>query len=92
MVDSNDLLGYLKSSPSLVRQNVETFREELHGLNSGKPTILAFGAAAHRLLAEHMSGGDYSRLIKVSLTVASWNQVADWLRRLERLREPGEPA
>jgi hypothetical protein len=49
-----------------VRQNVETFREELHGLNSGKPTILAFGAAAHRLLAEHMSGGDYSRLIKVT--------------------------
>jgi hypothetical protein len=28
----------------------------------------------------------------VSLTVASWNQVAVWLRRLERLGEPGEPA
>ena len=46
MVDSNDLLEHLKASPSLVRQNVEAFREELQSLNSGKPTILAFGAAA----------------------------------------------
>ena len=66
MVDSNDLLEHLKASPSLVRRNVEAFREELQGLNSGKPTILAFGGAAHRLLAEHISGREYSRLIKVT--------------------------
>ncbi len=66
MVDSNDLLEHLKASPSLVRQNVDAFREELQGLNSGKPTILAFGATAHRLLGEHISGREYSRLIKVT--------------------------
>jgi hypothetical protein len=66
MVDSNDLLEHLKAFPSLVRQNINAFREELQGLNSGKPTILAFGSAAHRLLAEHISGRDYSRLIKVT--------------------------
>jgi len=66
MVDSNDLLEHLKASPSLVRQNVEAFREELQSLNSGKPTILAFGAAAHRLLEKHISGREYSGLIKVT--------------------------
>jgi hypothetical protein len=66
MVDSNDLLEHLKAPPSLVRQNVEAFREELQSLNSGKPTILAFGAAAHRLLEKHISGREYSGLIKVT--------------------------
>ena len=65
MVDSNDLLEHLKASPSLVQENVATFREELRDLNSDRPTILAFGAAAHRLLAENISHREYSRSIKL---------------------------
>ena len=66
MVDSRDLLEHLKASPALVRHNVERFLEELQDLNSGKPIILAFGSAAHRLLANHVPAREYLRLVKVT--------------------------
>ena len=66
MVDSRDLVKHLKASPAVIRENVEVFRGELQDLNSGKPLILAFGARAHRLVAEHIPHREYSRLIKVT--------------------------
>ena len=80
MVDSNALLKHLKASPSLVRKNVEAFREELQDLNSGKSTILAFGVAAHRILEDHISSHEYSRLIKLT-------HYSDWRMNKEKYRQ-----
>ncbi len=66
MVKAAALLQSLRAAPSLVHENVGTFLEELADLNSSKPTILAFGAAAHGLVAEHVPANAYSRLIKVT--------------------------
>jgi hypothetical protein len=66
ILDSRALLEHLKATPALIRHNVETFRQEVHDLNSGQPTILAFGHAAHGLLAKHIPASEYARLIKVT--------------------------
>ena len=80
MVDSNALLKHLKASPALVRKNIEAFREELQDLNSGIPTILAFGIAAHRLLEDHISGNEYYRIIKLT-------HYSDWRINKEKYRQ-----
>jgi hypothetical protein len=66
MVKSADLLKHLKSSPSIVRASVAAFREELSDLGAPRPTILAFGLAAHRLIAENISPDEYSSLIPLT--------------------------
>jgi hypothetical protein len=66
MVDSSAVLESVQTSPARLRENVITFLAELADLNSGRPTILAFGAAAHRLLANNIPGGAYSRLVKLT--------------------------
>lgn len=66
MKNSAELLKYLEASPSLVRSNVEAFREELRDLGSEKPTILAFGSAAHTLIAQNISRHEYSKLVRLT--------------------------
>ena len=66
MVDSAELLKHLRAFPSLVRTNVEVFREELRDLGSQKPTILAFGSAAYALIAENISRHEYSNLVRLT--------------------------
>jgi hypothetical protein len=66
MVNSAELLKHLKAFPSLVRTNVEAFREELRDLGSQRPTILAFGSAAHALIAENISRHEYSSLVRLT--------------------------
>ena len=66
LVKSDDLLRYLKERPSLVRANVEVFREELRDLGAKRPTILAFGAAAHALIAQNLSRDEYSSLVRLT--------------------------
>jgi hypothetical protein len=66
MVNSAELLRHLKAFPSLVRTNVEAFREELKDLGSQRPTILAFGSAAHALIAENLSRHEYSSLVRLT--------------------------
>ncbi len=66
MVNSADLLKHLRAFPSLVRTNVEVFREELRDLGSQRPTILAFGSAAHALIAENISRHEYSSLVRLT--------------------------
>jgi hypothetical protein len=48
-VDSASLFRSL--TDALVRQSVSALREELRDLGATQPTIVAFGAAVHRLLA-----------------------------------------
>ncbi len=66
MVNAAELLKHLKAFPSLVHTNVEAFREELRDLGSQRPTILAFGSAAHELIAEHISRHEYSSLVRLT--------------------------
>ena len=66
MVDSKDLLDHLKASPRLIQENAQAFCEELHDLGAEKPTILAFGVAAHRLIAENIPAAEYARLVKLT--------------------------
>jgi hypothetical protein len=66
MVNSTELLKHLKAFPSLICTNVQAFREELKDLGSQKPTILAFGSAAHALIAENISRHEYSRLVRLT--------------------------
>ena len=65
MVNSAELLKHLRAFPSLVRSSVEAFREELRDLGSQRPTILAFGSAAHELIAENISRHEYSSLVQL---------------------------
>jgi hypothetical protein len=66
MVNSTDLLNYLREHPSVIDSNVAIFREELRDLGCVQPTILAFGAAAYRLLGENLLANEYRSLIRVT--------------------------
>lgn len=66
LVKSDDLLKHLKERPSLVRANVEVFREELRDLGGERPTILAFGVAAHTLIAQNIPRDEYSSLVRLT--------------------------
>jgi hypothetical protein len=66
MVNSKDLLKYLKVSPSLIRKNIEAFRGELRDLNFKKPTILVFGVAVYKIILDNIGDNEYSRLIKLT--------------------------
>ncbi len=65
-VASSAALQYLKTNPAVVKESIATFREELADLGSSRPTILAFGAAAHRLIADNVPANAYSRLVKLT--------------------------
>lgn len=65
MVNSTDLLAHLRNRPALIRENADTFREELRDLRSSKPIILAFGNSTYRLIAKNVPASDYSRVIKL---------------------------
>jgi len=66
MLDSRDLLAHLKSHPALFEQNLEHFREELRDLKCSKPTILAFGVEAYKIVWGGLRIDEYSRLIKLT--------------------------
>ena len=79
MVESSKLLEHLKTSPVLVRQNVDTFCEEVLDLDSGKPTVLAFGKAAHSLIEEFVPRHVYQQLIKLT-HYSHWISKEDYRR------------
>jgi hypothetical protein len=66
MVSSAELLRHLRASPSLVRTNIEAFREELRDLGSQRATILTFGSAAHALIVGNVSRDEYWRFIRLT--------------------------
>jgi hypothetical protein len=66
MVSSTDLLEHLRAVPSILATSIEVFREELKDLGSRKPTILAFGSAAFRLVAANIPRQEYSSLVRLT--------------------------
>jgi hypothetical protein len=63
---SEKLLTHLRTHPEVVRDNVRAFRDELADLGHPSPLILAFGVAAHALLAKNLCATDYSFLIRLT--------------------------
>jgi len=66
MVESTSLMHYLKENPSVLDRNVENLLEELEDLQCARPTILAFGTAAHGLVADNVPSKAYSRLVRLT--------------------------
>ncbi len=63
---SGKLLDYLRGHPQVVHTHVNTLREELLDLGHPKPLILAFGRAAHGLLAGNLRAEDFSALVSLT--------------------------
>jgi hypothetical protein len=66
MLDSKDVLKYLKANPSVVKEQIEWFRSELRDLECQTPRILTFGADAYQLLKENLDESDYSALVRLT--------------------------
>jgi len=60
-----ELLEHLRRNPQVVHERLHRLREELLDLGHVKPIILAFGRAAHRLLADNLQPGDFSALVSL---------------------------
>lgn len=65
-VTSGELLGHLRANPEALTTSIGLFQEELQDLGAVRPTILAFGGAAHRLVAENVAVSSYDRLIRLT--------------------------
>jgi len=63
---SGTLLNYLRKNPDVVRDHVKILRAELLDLGYTRPVILAFGGAAHTLLAENLCTYEYSLLVPLT--------------------------
>jgi hypothetical protein len=66
MVESASLIRYLKENPSVVVRSVENLLEEIEDLQCARPIILAFGTAAHELVANNVPSKAYSRLVRLT--------------------------
>ena len=66
IVKSAGLLTYLREHPSVISSQIATFREEVRDLGCTRPTILAFGSAAYKILLEHLSPDEYRNLIRLT--------------------------
>ena len=60
--ESKNVMQYLKSNPSYVLENVESFQQELTDIGAVNPTIIAFGGDAFNILNKHL--GSAFRIIK----------------------------
>jgi len=59
--ESGKVVSYLSSNKSIVRKNVEIFREELKDLGSERPVIFALGDAVYEILKSNL-GEEYEIL------------------------------
>jgi len=65
-VDSKNVIKHLKDNPCTRESSLKTFREEIADLGVTAPTILAFGAIAHKVLFRNLLPSEYTRLIKLT--------------------------
>jgi hypothetical protein len=63
MVESTSVIRRLKQEPKLVVESVERLLAEVSDLQCISPTILAFGAATHQLVANNVPPDKYARLV-----------------------------
>ena len=61
--ESGKVVSYLSSNKSIVRKNVEIFREELKDLGSERPIIMALGNAVYEILKSNL--GEEYEILKV---------------------------
>ena len=66
MLDSRDVLDDIRKRPALVERNIAALREEFFDLDQPKPVVLAFGHAAHALLAQYLDPSAYSVLVRLT--------------------------
>jgi hypothetical protein len=71
-----DLMRHLAANPHIVTESVKLLLEEFEDLNSGPPTIIAFGCSAHFLAARHLPADSYSRLVRVTHYSVRMSQTA----------------
>lgn len=60
---SGKVMAYLHANKSFETHNIDRFREELGDLNADKPTLIALGEAAFKVLTRNL-GGQY-RVLKL---------------------------
>ncbi len=63
---SGALLSHLRKNPEVVGNHMRTLRSELLDLGGARPFILAFGSAAHGLIAANLSTHEYLRLVRLT--------------------------
>lgn len=66
MLSSKDVLTYLKANPEEVVTQFNCFREEMHFINAGTPTILAFGKQTFEILKRGLDENEYFSLIQLT--------------------------
>src|SRR5262249_51696104 len=66
MVESSSLMRFLNTNPTVISRNVEKLLQELEDLQCVRPLILAFGTAAHGLVAANVPTNAYSQLVKLT--------------------------
>jgi hypothetical protein len=66
MINSKDVLKYLKENPAVIKRNVDRFREELRDLESREPIILAFGVTAYKIIKNELKQWEYSKLVMLT--------------------------
>jgi len=65
-VDSKNIPNHLKKNPDVLRDSLNTFREELQDLGNEAPLILGFGHLAFGFLREHLLPTEYQRLVRLT--------------------------
>ena len=63
---SGTLINHLRKNPEVIGDHIGTLRAELLDLGSPRPVILAFGGAAHALIAANLSTDEYSHLVHLT--------------------------
>ena len=63
---SRDVKTYVKDNPSVIKDNILLFQNELSDIEVNRPIILAFGRDAYNILHENLSINEYSILIKLT--------------------------
>ena len=65
-VDSNKLIKEIRNDQNFIKENIQSFRNEIFDLGSIKPMILAFGVESYKLLKTHLDSSEYSNLIQLT--------------------------
>ena len=65
-VDSNKLIKEIRNDQNFIKENIQSFRNEIFDLGSIKPLILAFGVESYKLLKTHLDSSEYSNLIQLT--------------------------
>lgn len=63
---SEDVREYLKENPEELREQINSFREELSFIGSKEPTIIAFGRDVYDILRANLKENEYKKLIKIT--------------------------